>query len=136
LSKVQHLFSEADDFFSLMRDNFYHRLRFDLEHPVYARFLQNNMQERHSPALGDLHQQTLKRIVGLVENLLTRFQGEGKIRADLDISLMAFVVVQVQMGMLDFLRMQDDQGIDEAATMATVDQFISVLQAGLKPATS
>lgn len=94
------------------------------------------MQERHSPALGDLHQQTLKRIVGLVENLLTRFQGEGKIRADLDISLMAFVVVQVQMGMLDFLRMQDDQGIDEAATMATVDQFISVLQAGLKPATS
>lgn len=135
LTKVQHLFAEADDFFLLMRENFYHRLRFDLDYPVYARFLQNNMQERHSPVLGDLHQQTLKRITTLVENLLSRFQSEGKIRGDVDLKLMAFVVVQVQMGMLDFLRMQDAQGIDEARTRATVDQFIAVLQTGLQPAT-
>lgn len=137
LQTVQHLFAGADDFFALMRDNFYHRLRFDLEHPVYARFLQNNMQERHSPALGNLYQQTLERIVGLVESLLERFQAAGKIRTDLNLRLMAYTVVQVQMGMLDFLQLQGETDPEQTAqTMATVEQFIAVLRTGLQPATS
>lgn len=148
LENVEDLFKHATDFYELLVQNFYMKIKFDLEYPLYGQFLYNTSQERNSEALGNLLLQTKKRIMGLTKPLLQAFQQQGNIRSDLELDILAFSIVQIQMGIYDFLAIHHGIDLRERALMKNpvldlpqesimdiVRAFTEVLRSGLKPAT-
>ena len=148
LSKVEQLFAMADDFFELLVQNFYMKIKFDLEYPLYGQFLYNTSQERNSKALGNLQIQTKQKIMGLTKPLIQSFQNRGLIRQDLDQDLLAFSVIQIQMGIYEYLSIHHGINFRERAVaknpiselpeeeiMKIVRGFAAILRSGLQPAT-
>ncbi|MEM7368456.1 MAG: TetR/AcrR family transcriptional regulator [Bacteroidota bacterium] len=149
LENVEHLFEHASDFYELLVQNFYMKIKFDLAHPLIGQFLYNTSQERNSEVLGNLLIQTKQRIMGLTKPLLQSFQANGSIRTDIDSDLLAFAVVQIQMGIYDYLSIQHGINLRERALnrnpvldlppetiMRIVRMFAEFLRTGLKPATT
>lgn len=148
LKNVHELFSQTDDFYEMLVQNFAMKIKFDLAYPVIGQFLYNTMQERNSAELGDLLLQTKERIMMLTKMMLVQFQKSGNLRSDLDPDIIAFAVVQIQMGVLDFLAIKHKVNprktiqqdnllpiISEAVILDTVKAFSEILRGGLKPAT-
>lgn len=148
MQDVQNLFAYTDDFRELLIQNFYQKIRFDMEHPVYGQFLYNTTQERHSDDLGDLMLQIKASITETIKMMLKSFQEQGKIRQDIDNDIIAFTVLQIQLGVYDFLliRHKIDQQkrvlqknptlfLPEEEIMKLVTDFVEIIVHGLKPAT-
>lgn len=98
------------DFFALLVENFTRKLRFDLDYPVYSGFLYNVMQEKNTEETGLLQLDIKKRITGIVEGFITQRQQSGALRSDIPAGLIAWLVVQTQYGIADYLAMR--YGID------------------------
>lgn len=147
MENVRELLADPEqDFFELMVENFRARLQFDLAHPLISGFLYNVMQERNEEELGNMLLHTKFRIVQLVRPILAVQQERGKIRTDLDLDLLAYAVVQMQIGMYDYLAMtfqidfrenirnrQPVLSVPAEALTKTVSHFSEILRSGLQP---
>lgn len=91
------------NFFDILVENFTHKLQFDFEHPVYSGFLHNVMQEKNGEELGTIQLDIRAKITRLVENLIKQRQQNGALRNDIPAGLMAYIVVQIQYGISDYL---------------------------------
>ena len=142
----ERLADTEQDFFLLMVENFQARLQFDLQHPLIGGFLYNVMQERNEEELGNLLLHTKFRIMQVVKPMLAAQQERGKIRTDLDLDLLAYSVVQVQMGIYDYLAMlfqidfrenirnrQPVLSVPKEILNHIVSQFSETLRSGLQP---
>ncbi|MEM6347692.1 MAG: TetR/AcrR family transcriptional regulator [Bacteroidota bacterium] len=86
-----------------LEEQFFQKIDFDLQYPLYGQFLNNSLQERHSKDLGNLKLTTLKRFVDLNERLLAPFQKLGQLKSDLALRTMAFTIVQHQNAFFDYI---------------------------------
>ena len=149
LQGVENLFAETDDFYEILVKNFYQKIRFDLDHPIHGQFLYNMSQERYSDDLGDLMLQTKTRIMNLTKMMFQSFQAGNKIRTDIDPDIIAFAIVQIQLGVYDFLLIKNQIDVQknikgknpslvipEQEIMDVVKGFAEILRSGLKHATT
>ncbi|MCU0446005.1 MAG: TetR/AcrR family transcriptional regulator [Microscillaceae bacterium] len=95
------------DFFAMYEQVYLAGTQFDLANPILSRFLHNVAQERFSADLGNLHQLTLKQSIEYFKNLLKNEQSKGNIRQDVKVETMAFWVVQIGSGILDFVQLNN-----------------------------
>ena len=148
LENVEDLFQHSEDFFDLINQNFFRKVKFDLEYPLYGQFLYNSMQERNSENLGNMMLKTKSRVMELTKKLMIPFQQKGMIRSDFELDLIAFFVVQIQMGVYDFLAIRHGLNLREVASQKNpvfqlneekiyevITDFTELLRTGLKPAT-
>lgn len=108
---VDHLFEKDDkDFFELIVENFAMKVRFDIENPLVSGFLYNVMQEKNNEEIGNIQLETKRKVLGIVEDLLLTQVKRFTIRTDIPLADMAYLIVQVQWGMYDYLEIK--YGID------------------------
>ena len=108
---VDHLFANDEmDFFELIVENFAMKVRFDMENPLTSGFLYNVMQEKNNEEIGNIQLETKKKILNIVENLLLTQVRCHTIRTDIPLADMAYLIVQVQWGIYDYLEIK--YGID------------------------
>lgn len=97
-----------NDFFELIVQNFYMKIKFDMKYPLYSGFLYTSMQERNNVDLGNLLVQNKIRLMVIIRNILVEQQLKGRIRSDIDYDLIAYFIVQIQIGIYDFLSIKYD----------------------------
>ncbi|MEO1415297.1 MAG: TetR/AcrR family transcriptional regulator [Bacteroidota bacterium] len=105
LEKVEHHPPEtkAQDFFAFLEDNFVRRIKFEQQYPIYGQFLYNIMRERHSELLGNIMLKTKRNLMQGVIQKVKQFQPQANLRHDLDLPSVAFLIIQIQFGLHDFI---------------------------------
>jgi AcrR family transcriptional regulator len=146
LKQVDELFSDdAISFKNLIVQNFMDKVAFDKKHPIVGGFLFTVMKERFADDLGNMEVNNKKRIVELTKKLISKYQMNRQLRTDVTRDAMAFAIVQVQIGLYDFIEMKYDINyldnikhqkplldITESELRETVEQFADILINGLK----
>lgn len=91
------------DFFDLLIEHLQAKLEYDCKHPLVSGFLYNVMQERNADQLGNMSLHTKFRIMQTVRPMLEARQMQGAIRTDVEVDWLAYVVLQMQIGIYDYL---------------------------------
>jgi AcrR family transcriptional regulator len=126
----QVLKQNFSDFFAMYEQVYLAGTKFDLANPILSQFLHNVAQERYAPDLGNLHQLTLKQSIEYFKNLLKTEQLKGNLRNDISVDTMAFLVVQIGTGVLDFVQLQ--QLNPETSLPVFFREISSILAFGMK----
>ena len=143
---VKELFqSRSLTFKDLLIENFLEKVKFDNKYPIVGAFLFTVMNERFADDLGNMEVIIKERIVQLTRDLLQKYIRTNHIRNDLQIDVMAYLVVQVQIGLYDFLEMKYNidfrKNIKEKKPLITlkenhlkniIEQFAEILLCGIK----
>lgn len=133
LETVQTLFdSQKITFKELLVENFMEKIKFDEQHPVMGGFLFTVMKERFADDLGNMEVINKKRIMDLTRKVLMKYISNHKIRSDLDLDIMSFIIVQLQVGIYDFLEIK--YGIDYRDNIKKKKPIIGLPEAEIKPA--
>ena len=107
LSQVEDLlYNPRKDFFEILIGNFVRKIKYENKHPLISGFLYNITQEVNCPELGNMLIKTKQQIMKMVIKIITIHQEKGKLRKDIDINALAYMVIQVQLGIYDFIAMQ------------------------------
>lgn len=107
LSKVKDLlYSEQKSLFEILVENFLHKLEFDLENPLQSGFLYNVIREKANHEFGNMEYLIKADLLKTVKEILKKHQQSDPIRNDVDPDLMAFMIIQVQFGILDYLTLK------------------------------
>lgn len=135
----------SHDFFYHLEQNLIKKVIFDLDHPVIAGFLANVMQEKNNEELGNIQLISKSQTMGFVENLITQYRKNSRIRKDMDDKVLSYFVVQTQWGIYDYLELKfainlrqfikDNQPVYEITEddiKSVVVSFINLLKDGMK----
>ena len=148
LDKVEHnLKGEAhQDFFDLLEENFFLRIKFEQQYPIYGQFLYNIMRERHSEVLGNIMLKTKKSLMNRVIQMIGQYQKAQNISSSLDIKTVAFLIIQIQFGLHDFITLShfdvDDPSLTDLSKLPSLPderireiarKFVAVIRHGLLP---
>ncbi len=131
------------DLYTLLMVNWKDKIEFEKNNPLESAFQYRVFRERSNEELGDLEIQMKKelteKVAGLIEN---RFN--NSIRENIDPYIIAFIIVQIQVGLFDYftIRYGDDllENIRQGKTLYTVHQkdiehiiqsFITILKNGI-----
>lgn len=107
LSEVTELlFSEKNRLSEKLIENFAAKVKFDLENPVISGFLVNIMNEKFNKEIGDVELNIKKQILELTKNVLKIHVQKKEIRSDIDIDFIAFIILQVQIGIYDYIEIK------------------------------
>lgn len=107
MQNVQDLFANTDqDFFDLIIENFRMKLLFDLKYPIISGFLYNVSQERQHEELGNIRQTFMRQIMRVIRGLMGKYNGKANIRTDIHSDILAFCILQIQMGIYDYLALK------------------------------
>jgi AcrR family transcriptional regulator len=133
-----------NDVIDLFNERLIILMNFDLEHPLYSGFLYNVLMEINHEELGNIMLDTKKKMMAEVKKVLKVQQKEGSIREDLELDLMAYSLVQMQIGIYDFLTIKykinfRDAILEEkplisipaSELMLTVKSFLNIVMTGL-----
>jgi TetR/AcrR family transcriptional regulator len=91
------------DFFELYTQHFEARLQFEKKYPLHSAFLQNLLRQKYAPELGDIQLVARTKIVALMKPKIQEDIHNKKIRSDIDVDLMAFIMAQTQMLITDYV---------------------------------
>ncbi len=91
------------DFAQRLTQNFAARIQFDLTHPVYSAFLYNASQAKNSEKQDDIHKLVLQKILAILLPIVEQQQLVGVLRSDIEASVIAFYIVQIQLSIYDYL---------------------------------
>ena len=95
--QVNALLADKDmDFFEIMVENFAAKIRFDMQYPLQSGFLYNVMQEKNNEEIGNIQIKAKQQILKIVSEMLEPLVEQKKIRSDLPVFDMAYLVVQVR----------------------------------------
>lgn len=98
--------SSCNDFYSILTENFAMKVKFDLEHPVYSGFQYNLTQEKNNEEIGNIQLRMKQKVRDLVMHIMQPFISKGEFRTDIPPEDLAYMVVQMQWGMFDYLEMK------------------------------
>jgi len=106
-NEIDDLFSSSEsDLFDAITENFARKIKFDLQHPLISGFMYNVIQEKNNEEIGNIQLQSKKQIIEIVIEILEPYIKSGKIRSDISIYDMAYLITQVQWGMYDYLELK------------------------------
>jgi AcrR family transcriptional regulator len=145
LAQVGELFSQKSiDFNKLIIENFSAKIRFELENPLISGFLYNVLQERNE-LLGNLQLEMKKKIIAIVVDLLEQNRANWKLSKDVPLMDMAYFIVQVHLGIFDYLELKYGISIreniksgkavfdlDQKQVLKDVHSFARLLESGIK----
>lgn len=133
----------SSNLFELLIINWRDKIKFEREHPIESGFFYRMMRERHNDEIGDLELHNKRIVTEKVKEMITSQYSSG-IRADIDLDLIAFLIVQVQTGFYDFLAMKYDDDLmknlregkniytlDNESMEAIIQGFTSLLKEGI-----
>lgn len=107
MTQLEQLITQpGKDFFDILTENFAMKVRFDLEHPIHSGFQYNLIQEKNNEEIGNVQLMIKKRVMDMVIHIIQPFVDAGQFREDISISDIAYLIVQVQWGMFDYLEMK------------------------------
>lgn len=96
----------AGNLVDLFNEDFLLKLYFDLENPIYSGFLYNVMQERYNEELGNISLDTKKKMMADIQSILKAQQKEGSLKTTISLDVIAYTIVQIQIGIYDFLEIK------------------------------
>jgi AcrR family transcriptional regulator len=106
-SDIDNLFENPEnDLFESITENFSRKIMFDMQNPLISGFLYNLIQEKNNEEIGNIQLQTKKRIVNLVITILQPYVKAGKIRKDINVFDLAYLITNIQWGMYDYLELK------------------------------
>jgi AcrR family transcriptional regulator len=88
-------------------------VRKDNEYPLLGYFGYMLSQEKNDPILGDVPYQTLKKGLEVLHGYFLKQQRSGQIRDDINVQKLIYSLLQVQSGILDYLRLKYDIDFEE-----------------------
>ncbi|MCK9205986.1 MAG: TetR/AcrR family transcriptional regulator [Salinivirgaceae bacterium] len=103
LSKLDNLIEQPGiDFFEVIRQNFFDKLKFDLENPVIGGFLYQVMHERDNNEVADLIGGLYTSVIKITQSIieLDKFKKQLKIQ---DSEIVAFQVFHMQLWLYDYV---------------------------------
>jgi|GEM_PF-309565 len=135
---------DATDFFALMLQHFGAKMSFDRKYPLHSAFLYNVLQERNNEELGDIKLYSKERVLGVIRVMVGEWVKRGQLRADLDVDTIAFMVLQTQLSIFDYIALRyhvdfssniREKGIlydlPEAELLSISRQFVNLLKNGI-----
>lgn len=136
-----HLPENLED---LIVANFKNKILFDKKYPVHSGFIYQVMRELGTPELEGIALNIKQQILSATKKILLNYQARKTIRQHINIDTAAWVTVQVQFGIYEYLRLHFDvnflknieQGIPvfgdfEDELMKIVTEFADILSNGL-----
>ncbi|MFO7658771.1 MAG: TetR/AcrR family transcriptional regulator [Bacteroidales bacterium] len=100
---MEMLGSEEKSLYEKLVENFVMKVKFDLQYPVISGFLYNVMLEKENHEIGMVEKIMRNEIDILIKKLLEIHIGKGEIRKDIDIDVLSFTIMQVQIGIYSFI---------------------------------
>ena len=145
LSQVEDLlYDPKKDFFEILIENFIQKIKYENQHPLISGFLYNITQEVNCPELGNMLIKTKQQIMAMVIKIIKIHQKNGKLRNDIDIHALAYMVIQVQLGIYDYIAIQHNidfrdkivkreplYDIPEKEILKILKNFAEILKTGL-----
>ena len=97
------------DLYQLMIINWQDKIEFERQHPLESAFQYRVFRERYNEDLGDMEIQMKREIMQKIKQIITTRFSED-IRSDMELDLIAYHIIQAQVGMYDYLaiRFGDD----------------------------
>ncbi len=131
------------DFFELIRRNWHDKIRYEKEHPLESGFIYRVMRERYNPEIGNIELELKRTVIERVKSMITG-PFSGDIRKDVAIDMIAYAIVQLQLGFYDFLAMRHDDdllvnlergepiyALDHQSIESIIEGFTAILQGGI-----
>ena len=135
---------QTNDFFDLMAQHFGAKMSFDKKYPLHSAFLYNVLQEKRNDELGDIKQYSKERVLGVIRLMVADWVKRGQLRNDVDIDTIAFMVLQTQLSIFDYIAIRyrvdfgsniKEKGIlydlPETELLSISKQFVTVLKNGI-----
>ena len=120
----------SSDFFEMYRELFAAGMRFTTEQPRYSHFLYNVSLERNSQELGNIMLENKHRSLEAFQAQIEAQQQKGVIRTDIPVDLLAFMVVQVGVGVVEYLQLK--YGKEIQYKLQDRDYFFKVAESELE----
>lgn len=100
---MEMLESEDKSLYEKLVENFALKIKFDLKYPVISGFLYNVMLEKNNEEIGNIEKIMRDEIDILIKRLLEIHIRKGEIRKEIDIDILSFTILQVQVGIYDYV---------------------------------
>lgn len=139
----ERMIEYSNNLFELLVVNWRDKIKFEREYPIESGFSYRMMRERYNNEIGDLELHNKRIVTEKVKEMISKQYSSG-IRTDIDLDMIAFLIVQVQIGFYDFLAMKynDDlmTNLREGKSIYTLDNdsmesiiqgFTSLLKEGI-----
>ncbi|MTI29778.1 TetR/AcrR family transcriptional regulator [Xanthovirga aplysinae] len=94
-----------DSFWDKYEAMYLEGIKFDLENPLHSGFLYQIYQEKNNEDLGDLLKAHKQKSLEIFEQLLVGEYQKGRLKKDLDLKIAAFMIVQLSIGIVDYLEL-------------------------------
>jgi TetR/AcrR family transcriptional regulator len=97
------------DLYRLIRINWQDKIEFEINHPLESAFQYRVFRERYNEDLGDMEIRIKRELLEKIRDLI-RQRFLGSIRNDIELDMIIYHIIQVQVGMYDYLaiRFGDD----------------------------
>ncbi len=97
------LASEERSLSDKLIENFRLKVKFDLEFPLKGGFLYNVLKEKNNEEIGDVELIVKNEIMELIKKIMKIHVARGEIRTDIDIDYVSFMIMQVQIGIYEYI---------------------------------
>lgn len=137
------------DFFNLMTQHFAAKISFDRKYPLHSAFLYAVLQERSNEEIGNIQQISKKKVLDMIRLMVNKWTATGQLRTDTDPDTMAFMVLQTQLSIFDYIALQHNidyraniiqhkmlYDLPESELKKTSRQFVDMLKNGIGKTTA
>lgn len=107
------------DFWELYRRLYLAGIQFDIDYPLHSGFLYNFSQEKALPETASIIKQQFAEGIAFFRQLLATEQQQGRLNANLDPELMAYLIIQAGRGMVEWLSWKHNIDFSENAQGTT-----------------
>ena len=121
---------DRHDFFTLLREAYLSGIQFAVEHPEYAEISKKILENKDGPIYRELMTQNLPSAYEFFETLLEKAVARGEVRADIDIKMLAYMIVPMNTHFVEYYMEHVAQDYDEGM-FETLDKFVDLLKRGI-----
>ncbi|MGD1892735.1 MAG: hypothetical protein ACFB15_19380 [Cyclobacteriaceae bacterium] len=128
-----------DNFWDWLEALFHRGLAFDAQHPVMNRFLYHYSQEKLIPEVTKDMVRYDQEAIDFFSSIIKQQQEQGRLKKDLDATVMARLIIQISKTLLETLVPAEDDSdplgpviqASEAEYTRALRQLINILQSGM-----
>jgi AcrR family transcriptional regulator len=93
----------STDFFDRMLQHFKGKIKFDTAFPLPSAFLHTVLEEKNNDEITDIQFHSKEKILKLIRPLVTQLVKDKKLRRDIDLQLISYMALQMNLSILDYL---------------------------------
>ncbi len=132
LKYVSPVMSNPDqhDFFSLIREMYLSGIKFANEHPGYAEISRRLLETKDAPIYKEVMRDNVSTANEFFEGLLETSVAKGEVRAEIDIKLVAHMIVSLTWWVVEYYLRQGADNYD-SDMICMVDEVLSLVKNGI-----